>query len=146
MPFEPATISAISALAGSAIGALASVTTSWFTQHHQSRAQRLNQEASHRERLFSDFLDQASQTYAEGIVQDGLDDPATLVPLYASINKLRLFAMPETLLAAERVLDAVVETYRTPDFVLKVRNSNVASHDILRTFAESCRADLARLR
>ena len=68
---EPATISALSALAGSAIGALASGATTWFTQHHQEHAQRHNQEASRRERLFGEFIDQASQTYLDAMVQDG---------------------------------------------------------------------------
>ena len=62
MAMDPATISAVSALAGSGIGALASVTTTWLTQHFQSRSQRLSQEGSRRERLFGDFVDQASQT------------------------------------------------------------------------------------
>jgi len=146
MPMDSATISAMSALAGSAIGALASVTTTWFTQNSRSREQRLKQEAARRERLFSDFVDRASQTYAEGIVQESLEDPARLVPLYASINKLRLFATPETVQAAEVVLDAVFEIYRAPDSVLKARSSNVAAHDILRSFAESCRSELEHLR
>src|SRR4029078_11662157 len=36
-----ATVSAVLALAGSGIGALASVTTSWLTQHFQTREKRL---------------------------------------------------------------------------------------------------------
>ena len=89
---NPATLSALSALAGSAIGALASVATTWLTQHHQDHTQRQNQEASRRERLFGEFIDQASKTYADGMIQERLDDPAKLVPMYATINKLRLFA------------------------------------------------------
>ena len=59
MAMNSATISALSALAGSGIGALASVTTSWLSHHFQSRAQRLGQEATRHERLFSEFVDQA---------------------------------------------------------------------------------------
>ena len=65
MAMDPASISAISALAGSFIGALASVTTSWFTHHSQSRSERFKQEAARREQLFGAFVDQASQAYAE---------------------------------------------------------------------------------
>ena len=146
MIMDPATISAFSALAGSAIGALASVATTWLTQHHQDQMQRLEQEASHRERLFGDFIDQASKTYADGIVQERLDDPAKLVPMYATINKLRLFATPGTIGAAEAVLERIVETYESPSSALEARNARVAAHDILRTFAESCRAELRDLR
>ena len=146
MAMDPATISAASALAGSAIGALASVTTSWLTQHSQSRAQRLSQEGSRRERLFSEFVDQASQTYADGMVHESLDGPAKLVPLYATINKLRLFATPDTVRAAEAVLDGIVDTYHAPPSALRDNHSSVAAHDILQTFAESCRSELRDLR
>jgi hypothetical protein len=141
-----ATISAVSALAGSGIGALASVTTSWLTQHFQSREKRLNQEASRRERVFVSFVDQASQTYAHGMVQEGLDDPSRLVPLYATINKLRLFATPNTVRAAETVLEAIVQIFHAPGAALKSDDPDVAAHDILRTFAELCRAELKALR
>lgn len=146
MAMDPATISAASALAGSAIGALASVTTSWLTQSSQSRAQRLSQEGSRRERLFSAFVDQASQSYADGMVRDGLDGPEKLVPLYATINKLRLFATPDTIRTAESVLDCIVDTYHAPPAVLEEKRMTVAAHDILQAFAESCRRELKSLR
>ena len=146
MALDPATISAASALAGSGIGALASVATSWFTQSSQSKSQRLKQEGSRRERLFGIFVDQASQTYADGMVHEGLDDPARLVPLYATINKLRLFSTPSTVRAAEMVLEAIVATYETPQAALESTGRNVAGHDILRAFAQSCRAELESLR
>lgn len=145
MATDPATISAMSALAGSGIGALASVTTSWLTHYFQSRAQRLSQEGARRERLFSDFVDHASQTYADGIVREDLDGPEKLVPLYATINKLRLFATPDTIRAAEGVLEGIVETYHAPPSALEHRKS-VAAHDILQAFAESCRRELKSLR
>ena len=146
MALDPATISAASALAGSAIGALASVTTSWLTQYSQSRAQRLSQEGTRRERLFSEFVDQASQTYADGIVHDGLDGPEKLVPLYSTINKLRLFATPDTIRAAEAVLEGIVDTYHAPPSALQEKRKTVAAHDILQAFAESCRTELQALR
>jgi hypothetical protein len=146
MAMNPGTISAISALAGSGIGALASVATTWLTQHFQGQAQRLKQEAERRERLFGAFVDQASETYADGIVRNGLEDPARLVPLYATINKLRLFARRDTVRAAETVLEDIVRTYETPSSVLKTHNTNVSAHDVLRAFAQSCRTELESLR
>ena len=146
MTVDPATISAFSALAGSAIGAMASVATTWLTQHHQDHSNRLTQKGSHRERLFSEFIDQASSTYADGIVQERLDDPAKLVPMYSTINKLRLFATPSTISAAEAVLERIVETYESPLTALDARNARIAAHDVLRTFAESCRTELRFLR
>ena len=75
--------------ADGALSAYSRATTSWLTQHFQSREKPLSQEASRRERVYvSFFVDQASQTYAHGMVQEGLDDPSRLVPLYATIDKL----------------------------------------------------------
>ena len=146
MIMDAATISAFSALAGSAIGALASVATTWLTQHHHDHMQRLEQEASRRERQFGEFIDQASKAYADGVVQERLDDPAKLVPMYTAMSKLRLFAMPGTIGAAEAVLERVVETYESPSTALEARNARVAAHDILRPFAEACREELTQLR
>jgi len=146
MALDTASLSALSALAGSGIGALASVATTWLTQHTQSREKRLSQEAARRERLFVNFVDQASQTYADGMVLDGLDDPSRLVPLYATINKLRLFAARDTVQSAEQVLDTIVETFETPGTASKIPDAGVAAHDVLRTFAELSRAELKALR
>ena len=145
--FDPGTISAFSALAGSAIGALASVATTWFTQHHQEHAQRHNQEASRRERLFGEFIEQASQTSLEAIVQDGLDTPAKLIPTYATLSKLRLFATPGTIRAAEAVLERIIESYQSPPISLHAKTEEgMATRDIVRAFAEACRLELTELR
>ncbi len=61
-------LSALSALAGSAIGALASLATTWLTQSYQDRTQRAAQEASRRERLFGEFIDQASKLFGEALI------------------------------------------------------------------------------
>nr|WP_184873297.1 hypothetical protein [Mesorhizobium sangaii] len=143
---DAATLSAVSALSGSAIGAMASFATTWLTQNHQDRNQRLDKEGSRRERLFAEFIDQASKAYADGVVQERLDDPAKLVPMYATINKLRLFAKPVTIEAAEAVLSSIVKAYEAPSSALETLKSEIAGHDILRSFAESCRLELTYLR
>ena len=60
----------------------------------------------------------------------------------SSINKLRLFATQGTIEAAGSVLERIVENYESPSSALEPRNARIAAHDILRTFAESCRAEL----
>ena len=143
---DPATITAVSALAGSAIGALASVATSWLTQHRQNRMHRLEQWASRRERLFGEFIEQASQTSLEAIVQDGLDTPAKLIPMYATLSKLRLFATPSTISADEAVLERIIETYQSPPTSLDAKTEEgMATRDIVRAFAEACRQELTEL-
>ncbi|GBD49843.1 hypothetical protein [Methylopila sp. Yamaguchi] len=53
-------ISALAALAGSAIGALASLDTTWLTKHAQERATLLVQDRARREALYGEFIQEAS--------------------------------------------------------------------------------------
>ena len=75
-------ISALAALAGSALGALASFATTWLTQHYQGEMQRRSQESGRREKLFGEFIDQASTLLADALTHS-LEDPSKLVTLYA---------------------------------------------------------------
>ena len=146
---DAAYLSALSALFGSATGALASITTTWLTQRYQDRNQRMAQERARRERIFGEFIDQASQMYADALSHTSLEDPARLVPLYATIGKLRLFASERTVAAADAVMARIVETYYLPNMDFTSRPSPQAGDsailqdfDILRAFTEACRAEL----
>ena len=136
-------LSALSALCGSAIGALASLATTWLTQHYQDRSQRIAQERARRERIFGEFIEQASQLYADALSHTSVEDPARLVPLYATIGKLRLFAAERTVVAADVVMARIVETYYLPNMDFTARPSpKYEDLDILRAFTEACRAEL----
>ena len=142
---DAAYLSALSALSGSAIGALASLTSTWLTQRYQDRSQRLTQERARRERIFGELIEQASQLYADALSHTSLEDPARLVPLYATIGKLRLFASARTVAAADAVMERIVETYYLPNLDFIARPSpqvQVGDFDILRDFTEACRAEL----
>jgi hypothetical protein len=140
---DTAYLSALSALSGSAIGALASLTTTWLNQRYQDRSQRLAQERARRERLFGEFIDQASQMFADALSYTPLEDPARLVPLYATIGKLRLFASERTVAAADAVMTRIIETYYLPNIDFKSPPSpQDVDIDILRDFTEACRAEL----
>ena len=95
--------SAVVALAGSAIGALASVATTWVTQFSQARAMQRMQDRARREALYSEFIREASKLFADAFEHE-LDDPAKLVQLHAIVNTIRLFGQPRTLEEAERVM------------------------------------------
>jgi hypothetical protein len=96
--------------------------------------------------LFGKFLDQASQTYADSIVHDHFDDPGSLVPPYATVNKLRLFATPPTVPAAEAIMDVILKTYDAPSPDLTASDKSPDAHDVLRVFADACRTELEQLR
>jgi hypothetical protein len=139
---NPAALSALAALAGSAIGGLASFTTTWLTQHYQSRTQRRSEENARRVRLFGDFIMQASKLYADAMTHD-LSDPSTLVPLYALKAQLELFASKATIHRADEVLRLIIDIYYRPN--ADFRNPEVIQSggvDILQAFTEACRAEL----
>ena len=75
-------ISALSALAGAAIGGLTSVVMSWLTQVIQARAQQSAHDKSLREDLYKEFIDEASKSYIDAL-QNNNADISSLVGLYA---------------------------------------------------------------
>jgi hypothetical protein len=94
-------ISAFSALTGSAIGGVASIATTWLTQHSQDRSQRHAQSVGRRERLYGDFVDEASVLYIDAMTHDQFD-PSKFVQIYATVAKLRLFASTDVVMKSGR--------------------------------------------
>jgi hypothetical protein len=96
-----------------------------------------------RERIFTDFIDHASTAFADALSQTHLQDPAAVVPLYATMGKLRLSASDRVVAAAEGVMSRIIETYYlpSPDFKSPPTGRN-PDFDPLRSFAEACRAEL----
>jgi len=135
-------LSAIAALAGSAIGALASFATTWLTQHAQERAQRFGQAMARRERLYGDFIEEASKLFTDALTH-ALEDPSKFVNLYAIVGKLRLFASANVISKAEEVMRTIGETYNLPNRDFRnLEERQEQEVDILRAFSEACREDL----
>ena len=142
---NPAYISAISVLCGSAIGAVASLVTPRLANRHEHEMRRRRQENVRRERIFLEFIDLASNAFVDALVHTSIENPSKLVPLYAAMGKLRLFASEETVVAAERVMNQVIETYYGPKLELQTKPTMDSSSDILCEFSERCRAELREL-
>jgi hypothetical protein len=135
-------MSAISALAGTAIGGVASIATTWLTQQAQDRSQRHAQSAVRRERLYGDFIDEASMLFIDALTHEQID-PSKFVQIYATIGKLRLFASADVVSNAEKVMRDVGVVYYLPnrDFT-KQGAPPEADLNILQAFSEACRNDL----
>jgi hypothetical protein len=139
---DGAMLSATAALGGSLIGALTSFATTWLAQTHQRRVQLEFQEITRRERLFGDFIMQASELYADALTHNRLD-ARKLVPLYAVKAQVSLFASPSTIERADEVLRLIIDTYYGPNLDLSSRESVLnGGHDFLHAFTEACRSDL----
>jgi len=140
---DAAYISAFAALAGTAIGGLASFATSWITQHAQTRAQRQANARDARLALFGRFLDEAAKLYGDAL-QNRRDEISALVGLYALTNRIRLISSPQVVECAETVLRIVVEAYLAPNITMEELRTNwIEKHvDPLRDFSEACRQEL----
>jgi hypothetical protein len=141
---EAAYISALAALAGSAIGGLTSFATSWMTQQVQARTQRVAHEKEKREALFGKFLDEAAKLYADALQNKREDAAATMIGIYALTNRIRLSSSTRVVERADAVTQIIMDAYLSPNMsVQEVRNKWIDQHiDPLRDFSEACREEL----
>ena len=141
---EAAYISALAALAGSAIGGLTSFATSWTTQQAQARTQRVANEREKREALFGRFLDEAAKLYADALQNKREDAAALMIGIYALTNRIRLSSSARVVERADAIARIIMDAYLSPNMTLQeVRNTWVEQHiDPLRDFSEACREEL----
>ena len=121
---------ALAALAGSAIGGLTSFASAWLTLHHQDRAKRLSGEKTRRQKLYKQFIDEASKLYRDALVHDHAEVSA-LVSVYALISRMLL------------IIDTYFKPNKTFPEIRELMNRHAANP--LRAFSEECRAELQAL-
>jgi len=140
-------ISALSALAGAAIGGLTSVVMSWLTQVIQARTQQSAHDKSLREDLYKEFIDEASKAYIDALQNDNAD-ASSLVGLYAKISRMRVLSSAMIVERADQIVRKIVDTYLAPNVSFpELRQLMIDGKlDALRDFSEACRAELQRLR
>ena len=144
---DGASISALAALAGSVIGGLTALGTSWLTQQAQARAQENARDRTAREALYSDFIVEASRLIGDAWVNDK-PEMSKLIGLYAMVSRMRVRSSPRVIETAEKVALTIVETYFTPNRTLHEVYDMLNSErmDPLRGFSEACRDELRSLR
>ena len=144
---NPVYLSALAALAGSAIGGLTSLASAWVTQHSQDRARRVSQDTVRRQKLYKQFIDEASKLYADALIHDQAEVSA-LVSAYALINRMRILSRSDVVDSAEAVVQTIVETYFAPNRTFPELRELISSHaiDPLRAFSEICRTELEALK
>jgi hypothetical protein len=138
---------ALAALAGSTIGGLTSLASAWLTQARQDRAKRLSQDKARRQKLYKQFIDEASKLYADALVHDEAEVSA-LVSVYALISQMRILSSSAVIKKAEAVVRMIVETYFAPNKTFPEVRKLMDSHavDPLHTFSQECRAELQGLK
>jgi hypothetical protein len=134
-------IPALAALAGSAVGGLASLAATWLTVKAQDRTHRIGQAISRKENLYGQFIDEASKVLSDALVHP-LEHASNLVRLYSVLSKLRLFASASVVSKADEVMERILERYQDPDKDFLLALAKQHDLDILRPFSEACRKDL----
>jgi len=136
-------LSALAALAGSAIGGLTSFLSSWVSQNAQLKARLFIRERMRRQKLYRDFVEEGSTLYIDALTHDTAD-LTKMIPLYALISRMRILSSPPIIEEAEKVARKIVATYPEPNKTLKDLRHTTNDHasDPLRAFSEACRAEL----
>src|ERR1700685_1047383 len=86
---DASVISAVAALAGTAVGGLTNGLANLLTHRIQVRAQWLQHEKNRRQVLYRDLIEEASKCYIDALQHDEADIPG-LVGLYAKLNRMRV--------------------------------------------------------
>jgi hypothetical protein len=142
---NPATIPTLSALGGSVIGALSSTVSAWIGQRHRERRELVAKSVSQLEQLYSDFINESARLLVDA-VQHSLEDPSSLVKIYALISRIRLGASTEVIESGERLIAVIVKTYFEPKITSEEIRSAANEHDDhLREFSTACRRELESL-
>jgi hypothetical protein len=110
---DAAILSTVSALAGTAIGALSSLFSTWLTTQAQARAARLAAERAKREDIYGRFMEELAQLYASALNQVGVDYQR-LTSAFALKGRIALYATPPVERAAHDALRFVVDLALAP--------------------------------
>jgi hypothetical protein len=142
LSMSPGTITALAAIFGSLVGALGSSLSTWITQRHQDRRNLLAKKIFHREQLYSDFISESARILGDAL-EHNFREAKQLIPGYALVSRIRLSSSTDVLVSAERVIRAIVSTYKEPNLTpeqIQLRAMN--GEDPLKAFGEVCRAEL----
>jgi hypothetical protein len=141
----PATIPTLSAIGGSIIGALSSTVGAWIAQRHRERRELVAKKITQLEQLYSDFINESARLLVDA-VQHSLENPGTLVPLYALLSRIRLTSSTDVIESGERVIATILKTYFEPNLTPDKIQSAANKHgDHLQGFSEMCRRELESL-
>jgi hypothetical protein len=143
---DTAYLSALAALAGTAVGGLTSFFSSWLGQSAQFKAQLFLQEKGRRQELYRDFVEEASRLCIHALTNDQ-PDLSKAIALYALVSRMRILSSPKVVEEADKVARLIVDYYAQPNKTFSELREMAHEHslDPLRDFSEFCREELQGL-
>ena len=143
---DPAYISALAALLGSAVGGTTSFLSSWISHRAELRSQLFLNDKGSRQELYREFVDKGSRLYIDALTHD-TPDLSKAIDLYALISRMRILSSPRVIEKADEVALAIIECYPQPNKTFDDVRSMVNQHRLnpLQGFSEACREELKAL-
>jgi hypothetical protein len=143
VPLEPA----LAALAGSAVGGLTTLAAAWITQRTQARALDAARDRTTRQKLYKQFIDEASRLYGDALVNNVVQ-VSMLIGAYALISRMRVISSAGIVEHAETAVRTIVDVYLSPNKTIgEVREEmDSGKLDFLRDFSDAARQELSALR
>jgi hypothetical protein len=146
---DPAILSALAAVLGSAVGGSATLGTAWVTQKTQSRRAVARAEIRKRETLYGEFIGECSKLLIDAL-DHTLEDPGKLLQIYALQNRIRLTSSDAVVAAADETLHRILKQYfeenitqeALRDLTLSLTDDQLKRDDPLKPFSEACRKEL----
>jgi hypothetical protein len=143
---DTSVVTALSALAGAAIGGLTSVVATLLIQRAQAREQRLAHYQLRRQDLYREFIEQASKLYIHAL-QNDKPDISGLMGLYAEVSRMRVLSSKAVVDSADQILKTIINSYLEPNKTFPELRQMAHSGliDPLRNFSEACRFEAESL-
>ena len=140
-------LSALSALGGTMVGALSSLSSTWMTTRAQARAARLADERAKREDLYGRYMDEIAHLYAAALKSVGVDYER-LTSAYALSGRISLHAGDAVVEASDNALRYVVDLALGPTRSAEEMRTMMddRSANVISAFAKACREELRTLR
>ena len=144
---DSAYVPALAAFGGSAVGGLTSLVATWVTQRRKDSARRLAQEKTRKQKLYKQFISEASKLYADALVHDN-SEVSALVDLYTLIGRMRILSSDAVIGKAEAAARMILDTYFSPNKTFPELRQLMDSRamDPLREFGEVFRKELVALK
>jgi hypothetical protein len=143
---DTAWISAFSAVMGSLVGAFTSFVTTYANQRAQYKRDFLSRQFSQRETLYAEFINEAARLTIDSL-EHQMENPSSLVIIYALANRIRLSSSEEVVQAAMSAIETIIEAYRRPTLTAEQirQGTYLELKDPVKEFGEACRKELRRL-
>ena len=140
---DQAILSTISALAGTVVGAVSSLGTTWMTTKSQASAARIAAERAKREDLYGRYMDELARLFSSALNSVGVDYER-LTAAYSINGRITLYASQPVADAAAGALRFIVDLALGParDPAEMRRMMDEPGADVIGIFARACRTEL----